>query len=107
MNFQRTLKLGAHNIKVVEVPNSGMRRASIFGEWDPGANTISIAAEIAPTRKVEVLLHELFHSFVSGHESVNEELCAIQAGEGFAALVRYNPDLIEDMLNLFKEETNV
>ncbi len=106
MNFNRTINLGAHQIKVETVPKNGLRNNSLFGRWDPDSNTISIADEMVVSRKIETLFHELFHAFMCGHDDKEstEELYAVNAGEGFAALLRYNPELIEDIVNFFKEE---
>lgn len=61
MNFPKTIKVGAHTIKIVfcELPDG------TDGEFTTEDNTIKIDSRLAPSQKQVTLIHEIFHALNS------------------------------------------
>ena len=105
-----SVRVGAHDIEVVEAPVGDLRSDSKLGVSDLIGNQITIPAEAPPSRKMEILFHEMVHFMLLGHAAAfpdgkfPEETVTVLLGEGIVAMVRDNPDLIKEALKVFKKK---
>ena len=74
MKAEFTVKVGGHDIQVVEAPTTDMLH-DYLGTWATETNRITLRKNLPPHRRVEVFLHELTHIILlaQGLEEGKEE----------------------------------
>jgi hypothetical protein len=101
------LQLGAQQVKV-HVVRKLYARETIYGEAKTSENIIRLAGDVAATQAVDTLLHEIGHFLLAGNPLTDkdEEYIVGALGRGLASLFRDNPEWIESILKIFREEAN-
>lgn len=61
MKFPDSLKIGAHEVKVVVTEHWKTREGDLYAEWIPHENTIYIANDVSETMQFSSFIHEIFH----------------------------------------------
>ena len=105
MKAEFTVKVGGHDIQVVEAPTTDMLH-DYLGTWATETNRITLRKNLPPHRRVEVFLHELTHIILlaQGLEEGKEERVVNALGEGMTAFIRDNPEVMVDLLKTLTQK---
>ena len=93
------LRIGAHDFKVVQVPESDLRDEETDACVCHDQLLISIREDVPDSYKIELLLHEMIHALLSGSkiDGDEEEKVATQLGEGLTQFLSDNPDFVRSI----------
>ena len=99
--FPSELKIGPHVWILQEVPNGVLHQSGHLGLSTADSLVIAVDANLPPTKKLEVLLHEVLHACCEGTmlgEDDEESLVRIIA-PALLGVIRENPDLVAVLLS--------
>lgn len=98
----RTLKIRGHVYKVKQVNRKSLDSGN-YAEINDVANILRLYKGLAPSRKVELVLHEAMHAMLDGHEFKDEEAIVTILGEGLTELIKANPGFIRHALKTLSQ----
>lgn len=100
MPLPRRVKIGGHEVAIRLASVQELGGKEYLGEYNPDTNSIRLKRTLAKSRRVEVLLHEVFHAILVGHKYFDDEALVVLLGEGLTQIIRDNPDFIRYCLEL-------
>lgn len=101
----RSIRIGAHNYAIKNATRKELGKG-IQGDMDPSENVIRVIKHASVTRKIELLLHEVLHAMLSGHEFEDEEHIVCILGESITQFLADNPAFVTEALRILSEEKN-
>lgn len=95
----RTLTIHGQTYKLKQVSSKTLG-TDCMADVDNETNTIRICKSASPTRKIELVLHEVFHAILCGHPLDSEEGLVVMLGDGFTSFLQANPAFISHALKV-------
>ena len=91
------LKIGHRDISVIPMTPSESETLGAWGQWEPAHGLIRIAAHLAPTEQVRILLHEIIHACWNIYrlpKRVDEEMACERLDRALATVFRDNAEVL-------------
>ncbi|KKK55017.1 hypothetical protein LCGC14_3078830 [marine sediment metagenome] len=98
----RTLDIKGHKFAIRQSKKKDLL-SDCVGDCDPDKNLIQVYNRLPPSRKLEVLLHEVLHAMLGSHNITQEEEVCTLLGEYLVQFIRYNPDFIRHALKTLSQ----
>jgi hypothetical protein len=76
-----------------------------MGSSDHIGNVITVHDRAAPSRTVEILLHEAIHAMLTGHDYDQEEHIIVHLGESLASFLQDNPEFIRKAVDVLTRQS--
>jgi len=92
-----SLVLDECEYKVIPVHASPMNREDADGLCDNTACEIYYPAHAPHSRQVEIILHEVLHAGLAGHEYQDEEPIIVILGKYLHRVIQNNPQFFQDL----------
>lgn len=98
----KTLRIGSQVFTVKMVTKTGLDDDCI-GHAEINLNILSVYKKSPPTRKIEVILHEVLHAILASYEFPDEEVIVVILGEALTLFIRDNPAFIRHALKVLSD----